>query len=505
MMTRSLLLLTVALAVLGIIHQGGISVSYASHPQGRPLGPARSPAGRALVLEPFATQLGLGAGAGDPEVSKLQAAGFDVTELHDTAVTVQVMATLWQYNVIYANTHSDPFNGGDGVVATGQLANENDRSVASFVQDGSIVPVTVSTANGQSAEHYWAITSSFIRNHLGTFPGHSILVLNGCGILSAPVFAQTLQSQGLGVLVSWDKEATVTDNYLSGNAFLNEMGKGLSVSDALTAVKGAGLGTSHPQGQGTATMGFTGDGTITLQEASNSPTSTPVPPTSTPRPVPTKAAPTPTPIPLNTAAPTPTATATATSIPGPPLSIQLKARVKPGTRQVFVIRSVPDTIIHIHVRFPSGDSRTATTATDGKGIATYAFPQRASRIAYQQVYASVTIDAIKNSAITTKTVQYRILWGPIDVSVQPRVQAVSKSVTLWAHTSSRTRVRISLLFPKKGNVKRFFGVTGARGWVHIRYTIGQYLKNGSNHTVVVRARAQVGGKVVVATTTFQIV
>src|SRR5260370_34245960 len=103
MATRSLVLLAVALAVLEIIHQRGISVSYASHPQGRPLGPARSPAGRALVLEPFATQLGLGPGAGDPEVSKLQAAGFDVTELHDTAVTVQVMATFWQYNVIYAN------------------------------------------------------------------------------------------------------------------------------------------------------------------------------------------------------------------------------------------------------------------------------------------------------------------------------------------------------------------------------------------------------------------
>ena len=54
---------------------------------------------RAAVLEPFATELGLGSDAGTPEVNALQAAGFAVTTGIDQQVSVDSLLSLSQDNV----------------------------------------------------------------------------------------------------------------------------------------------------------------------------------------------------------------------------------------------------------------------------------------------------------------------------------------------------------------------------------------------------------------------
>jgi hypothetical protein len=424
-------------------------------------------------------------------VNQLQAAGFQVDQLYDTQVTVNVMATLSQYDVVYMHTHSDPFGGGDGVVATGQLAND-DAALATQLQNGTVVKVGVSGSN----DVYYAITSSYIRTYEDQFPGNSIIFLNGCGLLNAPVFWQALASKGVGVMVAWDVEATSQDNYLSGAAFFAEMAKGLSVAAAITAEQAAGYGKSNVNGT-QATLGFVGDGSITLQAAANSParaTSTPTPPSRQPTSVPTKPAPTSTP------APTPT------RVPAPPLTVQLKyLKIEPGTRQVIQIKSAPDTIIHIHISFPNGDLRTDITATDGAGNARYGYLQRSSKVMYRNRFATVTVEAIKDQGVTVKTVKYLIRWSKLDVAVQPRVQAVDKMIQVWVHTQAHTKVTVALFFPRKGSVKRLHGRTGRHGWVHLYYRVGRYLKWGNDHTVLVRARVVLGSTQQFAETTFRII
>lgn len=479
-MIRVLLLLAVISAGFRLVPEGGVS--------------AQAPPARALVLLPFATQLG----PPDPEVNALRSAGFQVDVVVNTDVTVQTLMSISRYNVVYLHTHSNAY-AGEGVVATGQLAND-DQALAPLLQDGSVIKVHISTENGQqSQESYYAVTSTFIRKYVGQFPGDSILFVNGCNILPATAFWQALQAKGLGVLVSWDKEATDLDNYLAAAAFFNEMAQGQSVSGAIQAERAAGYGTSSYGGQ-TATLGYLGDGSVTLQRAaaglparpstaapspvsSSTPVSTPVPPTATP-----------------TATPLPP---TSTPLPPPPLTVNLKHRVTPGTRQVITVRSRPNTTIRIQVVFPSGDTRSATLTTDSSGTARYAFPQHASRITPQHVFASVTVTAESGRAASRVTEQYRVLWSALDVAVLPRQQAAGRPVALWVHSHAHTSVTLSLWFPN-GKVLQFHTRTGRRGFARVLYTVGRSLSSGANRTVLVRARARVGQAARNAETTFLI-
>ncbi|HEX8919616.1 MAG TPA: hypothetical protein VF898_14020 [Chloroflexota bacterium] len=487
-MRHLLLILIVALAGLGWIARSASTISYASH--------ARTSTPRALVLEPFATQLGPGANAGDPEIQDLKAAGFQVDYLYDNQVTVQAMTTMSQYNVVYMRVHSDPTQTGDGVVATGQVVtNADDTVLAPMIQDGSIVKVKVSTATGESTESYYAITSAFLQKHTGQFPHDSVLFINGCAILKAAAFALAAQKQGVGVIVSWNNEAQDFDTYINGAALFAQMDQGLSVDAAIKALQAAGLGSSHPQGQDIATLGFIGDGTITLARAAAGVPAAP----NTVTPVPTKSPATAQPSPTGTA----TATATPTTVAGPPLTVQLKPRVKPGTKQVVVIRSSPDTILHIRITFPDGEERTATTATDQSGVARYTFVQRPNRITRADLQATVIVQAVRNGATTTQSASYRIGWGMVDVSVLPRQQAVGKRVKIWVHSHARSLVTIHLRFPS-GTTTKIQTTTGAGGWASASYRVGKYLKKPSNHIVVVNVSVQFPHRIRHGQTTFSI-
>ncbi|MDQ2743634.1 MAG: hypothetical protein M3Z66_15265, partial [Chloroflexota bacterium] len=89
---------------------GSVNLAAAAHHAAPRFHPAvrlqASPSHRALVLEPVDTELGLGPNAGDPEASRLKAAGFSVDSLYDTQVTVNSMAGISGYNVVYMHTHS---------------------------------------------------------------------------------------------------------------------------------------------------------------------------------------------------------------------------------------------------------------------------------------------------------------------------------------------------------------------------------------------------------------
>lgn len=480
-MPRRLLVLVIVLTALLASRAGATHVtSYAQPASG----------GRALVLEPFQDQLLLPLDAGQIEANALQSAGYQVTILRNSQVTVGVLETMNQYNVVYMHTHSGPFQGGDGVVATGQRADQG-PSVADLVSDGSVDPVTVSTLNGvQTPEHYDAITSTFVQKHLGAFPAHALIFINGCGMLKAPAFLKALTDKGAGVVVSWDNEATNFDNYLAGAATFNLMAQGATVAAAIQREQAAGYGVSSPTNQSKASLGYVGDGSITLQIAN-----TPIPPT--PAPTATQAP---------AAAPTalPTSIPTATTVPGPSISIEVKQRVVPGQRQVIRITSSPDTVLHVQVSFPNGDTKTVTTATDPQGLAVYRFRQGRSQVTYGHVFAIVSVEAIKGDAHAKQTAQYRIGWSPVDVSVLPREQVVGKSVEIWIHTRARQQVKVRLRFPKAGEFKRLLGKTGGLGWAHISYRVGQYLKNGSDHTVYVRARIPIDNKNMVGYSTFKI-
>ena len=110
-------------------------------------------------MEPFATELGLGSNAGDLEKNALQAAGYSVDELYDQQVSLASMTILHTYNVVYLETHSGVNTGGEGVVATGQIAGNNDPGVAPLLKSGAAVLVHVSG----SQQVYYGITSTYIR------------------------------------------------------------------------------------------------------------------------------------------------------------------------------------------------------------------------------------------------------------------------------------------------------------------------------------------------------
>ncbi|MGH2444190.1 MAG: hypothetical protein ACRDFX_13625, partial [Chloroflexota bacterium] len=196
---------------------------------------------RALVLEPFATELGLGSQAGAPEITALQAAGFRVDQASDTQVTTGLMASLPNYNVVYMHTHTGVGPDGHGVLATGEVASCNPYTSP----DGTIQTVTVA---GNTSQCFSAITSRYVALHFGQFPAHALVFLNGCALLNSTEFMQGLADKGVGVTLSWDNDSTARDGFLSGAAFFNEMGQGDSVSAALSALRNAGYGTSDVQG-----------------------------------------------------------------------------------------------------------------------------------------------------------------------------------------------------------------------------------------------------------------
>ena len=246
---------------------------------------AGTASGRAIVLEPFADELGLGPTAGQAERDALAQAGFTVDVALNGQVTVGLMEHLADYSVIYMETHSGVLPNGDAVVVTGETDND---PYASLYQDGSLQQAYV--AGTSDPILYNAITARFVTKHMGTFPNSSIVFLNGCKVLSAPVFVAAMRRQGVAAQISWDRNVSNTDAEQAAAFVLTHLAAGDSVQSDLTAADAAGLGTTVGD-EGTTHLGFFGDGDDTLPKALAGATPTPTP-------TPTATA-TPTPIPLS--------------------------------------------------------------------------------------------------------------------------------------------------------------------------------------------------------------
>lgn len=444
--------------------------------------PAQTSGARALVLEPFASILGLGAAGGQVERDDLGKAGFSVTELDDTSVTVDVMSTLSQYNVVYMHTHSGTTTSGEGVLVTGQLATSNPCPSGLPEQ----CPVIVSGVYG-NPQLFYAVTSLYVQQSMGTFAKNSILFFNGCAFLPATRFWNALSSKGVGVMVSWDNDTLAYDDFLNGAAFFNQMAAGATVSSAISTMKAAGYGTSVWNGV-TSHLGFLGNGNITLAQARQGQAASP---TATPQPTDT---PTVTPRPTQPSTSVPTATSTPMPTDVPPSISLAHATVKPGAPQVVTVRTNPGRNVTLQVRFPHGAPLNLIAPTDASGTATFTFTQPAnsvghtSRTAHVQAQWSSTATGKSPTLAATYTIGY----GKIDLSSSKIMANRTQIVTVWVHTHAGSTVK-GAVQPPGGKATRFTVRTGKKGWASYKYQLKKLLVAGQ--TVSIRASVILKGHV----------
>lgn len=363
----------------------------------------------ALVLEPFATELNLGSTAGTVEADDLQAAGYRVDRLVDGAVTMGTMSTLANYNVVYMLTHSGVNQWGEGVVATGELAN-TDPTIDPLIKEFSVLVVGVVGSN----QLYYGIMSRFIQYHVGEFPAHSMMFINGCSMLGASLFWKSLASKGMGALVSWDHDALAVDDVPAASDFFASMYGGRDIADAVAAVRADGHGVSRPAGEPVANFGYVGDGTITLKTAAG-------------------------PTPIATSAPV---SATPAPIHASKLSVTLRKLVLPGQRQLMSIVASPNTSLRISVVYPNGNRHSVLRAVPSSGALTYTYTQPSSVITPWHSAGRVLVTDLHSGASTVAS--YAIAKGHFDLHIAPPKALPGHRVTFWVYSVRNGRGRIDV-------------------------------------------------------------
>jgi hypothetical protein len=248
--TRAVLILVIAFAALpGILLPKGVHAGA-------------QPTGRAIVLEPFADELGLGASAGQPEIDALHQANFTVDVFRNDEVTIPVMERLGGYAVIYVETHSGVLPNGDAVLLTGDTSQ---KAYAAFFKDGSVIQGYVS--NTSPGALYDAVTGRFLSKHVAAFAPSTILFINGCGVLDAPLLWRAAAAQGADALIGWHGFVPPTTAEDAASLVMGALDRGATVAAAVDAVRAA-----VPDAGG---LGFVGDGADTLSDALVAATPTP--------------------------------------------------------------------------------------------------------------------------------------------------------------------------------------------------------------------------------------
>jgi hypothetical protein len=244
------------------------------------------------VLEPFADELGLGQDEGGAEAASLRSAGFAVDQAYNEQADMRLMQSLPAYSVVYMLTHSGVNAEGEGVIATGQVANP-DPSVQPLLDDRTVMVVGVVG----TSQKYYGILSGYFMRHSSAFPAGSLWFVNGCSMLRASLVWNALAYRGVRAMVSWDNEAMANDDATAAQIFYQSLAAGRTVSQSLGDVFAAGHGRSLV-GVTTAQLGYLGDAGFTLHDVQfpPPPTST-APPTATSTPVPAAPPASPTPSP----------------------------------------------------------------------------------------------------------------------------------------------------------------------------------------------------------------
>jgi len=452
--------------------------------------------GRALVLLPFAHQIGPDSGVA--EIKDLQAAGFQVDVLRDSQVTIHSLRSLADYNVIYIQSHGGVNQYGEANLVSGQLV-DNDAEVLPMYYNYSVSKATVA---GEGDTQYWAILSNFFRNYVGKFNPNALIYVDTCGLLRATQWWDAvLENRGAGVIVSWDNDSQFKDNLKTSPQFFDDLLQGDAVYQALQDVKAAGLGVSTDVTQDPPVkshLGYVGHGGITLENAVTG--AAPIDPTATPTPTSTaKPTSTPTVTPVPTVTPTPKATDT--PVAPLPLAIQMQPALAPGARQVITVKTAPGSAVRVQIDFPNGTEQVGHKAADAGGTAVYRFHQRASLTTHRDFTAKVLVTVTDGLRTQEAEAQYRVLLGSIDLSAEPRSTSRGGSVELWVHTRPLTPVTL-VVSPPSGQPVRFRANTGAQGWAHHSYRVGG--ATTSTGTARVTALASSGGRTISTETTFAI-
>lgn len=326
---------------------------------------AGSSSGNAIVLEPFADELGLGPSAGQSEADILSAAGFHVEIFRNSAVTVGVMESLASYSAVYIETHSGLLPGGDLILETGDTATQ---PYASMFEEGSLGQGFV--AGDSTRTLYTAIKSKFVALHVGQFPSSSLMFINGCSILVATQFWQVLQNHNVGTLIGWDNDVESVVTEPDAQAIFGMLATGETVKQSLDQAAAQGKAISEYNGT-VVHLSFLGDGDNTLHGALIGATATPV----------------------STATSVATATPAATSTPVP-LTAHVKMQrsaVRIGQKQKITVNTVPGASVTIRVVYPNRKKVTHHTVASDVGTVTWSFKQSTTGRAMTRGTAHVTV------------------------------------------------------------------------------------------------------------------
>lgn len=218
---------------------------------------------RALVLEPFGTELGMGQSAGRFEADVLQRAGYAVTVLRDAQVTVPIMRRLSDYSFVYIDTHVGPLPNDDASVATGDTRYHR---YAGYFANYYLVQMLIADGQTGHSKNFDAVTGRFIHRYAGIFPPNSIVFVNSCNALDMPLFWHYLRMAGVSTLISWHHHVSSGDAEQASHDLLSALAQGETVNGALLATQMAGAGRSTV-GKQPGWLSFSGDGSNTLLRA----------------------------------------------------------------------------------------------------------------------------------------------------------------------------------------------------------------------------------------------
>ncbi|PZS00483.1 MAG: hypothetical protein DLM70_13495 [Chloroflexi bacterium] len=186
--------------------------------------------------------------------------------------------------------------------------------------------------------------------------------------------------------------------------------------------------------------------------------------------------------------------------PTPVLRVKLTSRVAPGGRQLMRIHTrIPRELVHISVDYPNGDRQSAAIQPDASGHATYSFVQGSSKIRRGDLRANV----IASLGAYVDLQSYTVLYGRLDVSVEPREQHASGLITISAHATPFTRALI-VLKSGDGSSQYLTVRTGKDGWASVARRVSRKLKGAASTKIIVSASASYHGHAVTTQSFFTV-
>lgn len=200
---------------------------------------------------------------------------------------------------------------------------------------------------------------------------------------------------------------------------------------------------------------------------------------------------------------TPTASVTTTAVPAPALILHAwPSPVSPGRREIVYGATVPEKNVILTLRYPNGDTGSRQEWAGPRGHFGWTFVVPRSEVRHIFRWTAVTASVTTAQGTSTQQTGFRLNYGPVDVSSQPRKASVGSLVSIWVHSSAYARVFAYLLYPNREHAS-FEALTGPRGWDDIRVRVPRHVTT-RYHTVTVVAQIDPGPHLQSATTTFTI-